>query len=146
MIFILLIAFGNTLTLIAITKFRNLRHQRSVMIGSLALADLWVGVVYTPVQLLKIHMPVPTENSMFDISVHWTFCCHSSCDIPLSVVAGKGLRSAVPFSLPCPLGNKTCSHSQCWYVCIPQDLFDSNSCRCGKLVRRRRVLCAKYLS
>ena len=80
---------------------------------------------------------VPTENSMFDISVHWTLCCHSSCDIPLSVVAGKGLRSAVPFSLPCPLGNKTCSHSQCWYVCIPNDLFDSNSCRCGKLVRER---------
>ena len=57
-IFVILIAFGNTLTLIAITKFRNLRHQSSVMIGFLALADLWMGVVYTPVQLLKIHMPV----------------------------------------------------------------------------------------
>ena len=28
------------------------------MIGSLALADLWMGVVYTPVQLLNKHMPL----------------------------------------------------------------------------------------
>ena len=57
-ILVLLITVGNILTLCAITKFRNLRHQSNVMIGALALADLFMGLVRTPVLLLNTHMPL----------------------------------------------------------------------------------------
>ncbi|XP_041372154.1 beta-2 adrenergic receptor-like [Gigantopelta aegis] len=41
----------------AITRFQNLHHQSSVMIGALAMADLSMGVAYTPVKLFRTHVP-----------------------------------------------------------------------------------------
>ncbi|XP_041371861.1 leukotriene B4 receptor 1-like [Gigantopelta aegis] len=56
-ILILLITVGNSFTIMAITRFRNLRHQSSVMIGALAMADVSMGVAYTPVKLFRTHVP-----------------------------------------------------------------------------------------
>ena len=70
-VLIVVITGGNILTIQAVAKFRSLHHQSNVMLAALAVADLMMGTVYTPLRLLRTHYP-----SMFLMRYGCIYCLY----------------------------------------------------------------------
>ncbi|XP_041362064.1 growth hormone secretagogue receptor type 1-like [Gigantopelta aegis] len=73
-IFVFVIIFGNALTVTAIASFRQLQYPSNMMIAALSLADILMGVAYTPLKLMRAHAPVFLERR--EICLTFMFTSH----------------------------------------------------------------------
>ena len=71
---VFVIIFGNALTVTAIASFRQLQYPSNMMIVALSLADLLMGMAYTPVKLMRAHAPVLLKRR--EICLFFMFVSH----------------------------------------------------------------------
>ncbi|XP_041349450.1 neuropeptide Y receptor type 2-like [Gigantopelta aegis] len=76
---IIIIAVGNSLTVVAVARYRRLQSTNNVMIAALAIGDLIMGLVYTPTKIMYSTWPdlfasrVPCISYIFN--THFSSFC-----------------------------------------------------------------------
>ena len=61
--------FGNSLIIISLIRFKNLRKTKAfLLVGNLGISDLLIGLVFMPMDLIVLHNPILWTNQVVCVS------------------------------------------------------------------------------
>ena len=96
---IIVVTVGNSLTVVAVARYRRLQSSNNVLLASLAVADLFMGIVYTPTKVMYTMWPSLFLSRMPCIMyIFNTHFCGFYAVISLSVLSiERGYAVQFPF-------------------------------------------------
>ncbi|XP_041349447.1 growth hormone secretagogue receptor type 1-like [Gigantopelta aegis] len=122
---IVIIAVGNSLTLVAVCRFKRLRSPTGVAIASLAVADLIMGIVYTPTRF--VHITWPSMFASRAACIVYIFVVHFSASC--AVIGISMLSTERGYAIQFPTHYQTCMTTRCSVVislCVFAAIFCLN--------------------